>query len=234
MRRAATDRTTSEAAATRRLTPIRMMSFRACARICRPRRLRSPGISLWGPGSDPARLSDERRIMPPMTDLTLRRATAADEPVLAALADASQRLRAAVLAGAARHFRRRCPGDDRGGGQRRSGRRGADRRTRRRSRGVPSRPGGHRLLRPAPRPRLGASPPRRRPKAAALRAALMEHAEQWTAERGLPLLTLNMFAGNARARQVLRDRGVRGRDGEIRETSQLNSNSNSQGTFDNG
>ncbi len=29
---------------------------------------------------------------------------------------------------------------------------------------------------------------------------LMEHAEQWTAERGLPLLTLNMFAGNARAR----------------------------------
>ena len=30
---------------------------------------------------------------------------------------------------------------------------------------------------------------------------LMEHAEQWTAERGLPLLTLNMFAGNARARR---------------------------------
>jgi ribosomal protein S18 acetylase RimI-like enzyme len=29
---------------------------------------------------------------------------------------------------------------------------------------------------------------------------LIEHAEQWTAERGLPLLTLNMFAGNARAR----------------------------------
>jgi len=29
----------------------------------------------------------------------------------------------------------------------------------------------------------------------------MEHAEQWTAERGLPLLTLNMFAGNARARR---------------------------------
>ena len=31
--------------------------------------------------------------------------------------------------------------------------------------------------------------------------SLMEHAEQWTAERGLPLLTLNMFAGNARARR---------------------------------
>jgi ribosomal protein S18 acetylase RimI-like enzyme len=30
---------------------------------------------------------------------------------------------------------------------------------------------------------------------------LIEHAEQWTAERGLPLLTLNMFAGNARARR---------------------------------
>jgi GNAT superfamily N-acetyltransferase len=30
---------------------------------------------------------------------------------------------------------------------------------------------------------------------------LIERAEQWTAERGLPLLTLNMFAGNARARR---------------------------------
>ena len=30
---------------------------------------------------------------------------------------------------------------------------------------------------------------------------LMEHAERWTAGRGLPLLTLNMFAGNARARR---------------------------------
>ena len=30
---------------------------------------------------------------------------------------------------------------------------------------------------------------------------LIEHAEQWTAERGLPLLTLNMFAGNGRARR---------------------------------
>ena len=30
---------------------------------------------------------------------------------------------------------------------------------------------------------------------------LMEHAEQWTAARGLPLLTLNMFAGNARGRR---------------------------------
>ena len=30
---------------------------------------------------------------------------------------------------------------------------------------------------------------------------LIEHAERWTAERGLPLLTLNMFAGNARARR---------------------------------
>jgi ribosomal protein S18 acetylase RimI-like enzyme len=31
--------------------------------------------------------------------------------------------------------------------------------------------------------------------------ALMAHAERWTAERGLPLLTLNMFAGNARAQR---------------------------------
>ena len=31
--------------------------------------------------------------------------------------------------------------------------------------------------------------------------ALMAHAERWTTERGLPLLTLNMFAGNARARR---------------------------------
>ena len=46
---------------------------------------------------------------------------------------------------------------------------------------------------------------------------LIEHAERWTTERGLPLLTLNMFAGNARARRVLRDRGVRGGDGEVRE-----------------
>ena len=30
---------------------------------------------------------------------------------------------------------------------------------------------------------------------------LMERAEQWTAERGLPLLTLNTFAGNERARR---------------------------------
>ena len=30
---------------------------------------------------------------------------------------------------------------------------------------------------------------------------LIEHAEQWTSERGLPLLTLNMFARNARARR---------------------------------
>jgi ribosomal protein S18 acetylase RimI-like enzyme len=30
---------------------------------------------------------------------------------------------------------------------------------------------------------------------------LIEQAEQWTTERGLPLLTLNMFAGNARARR---------------------------------
>ena len=30
---------------------------------------------------------------------------------------------------------------------------------------------------------------------------LIEHAERWTAERGLPLLTLNMFAGNTRARR---------------------------------
>jgi ribosomal protein S18 acetylase RimI-like enzyme len=30
---------------------------------------------------------------------------------------------------------------------------------------------------------------------------LIEHAERWTAERGLPLLTLNMFAGNGRARR---------------------------------
>ena len=30
---------------------------------------------------------------------------------------------------------------------------------------------------------------------------LIEHAEHWTTERGLPLLTLNMFAGNARARR---------------------------------
>jgi ribosomal protein S18 acetylase RimI-like enzyme len=30
---------------------------------------------------------------------------------------------------------------------------------------------------------------------------LMEHAERWTADRGLPLLTLNMFTGNARARR---------------------------------
>ena len=31
--------------------------------------------------------------------------------------------------------------------------------------------------------------------------ALMECAERWTARRGLPLLTLNMFAGNDRARR---------------------------------
>lgn len=31
--------------------------------------------------------------------------------------------------------------------------------------------------------------------------ALIAHAEAWTEERGLPLLTLNMFAGNARARR---------------------------------
>ncbi len=30
---------------------------------------------------------------------------------------------------------------------------------------------------------------------------LIEHAEEWTARRGLPLLTLNTFAGNARARR---------------------------------
>jgi GNAT superfamily N-acetyltransferase len=30
---------------------------------------------------------------------------------------------------------------------------------------------------------------------------LIEHAEQWTEQRGLALLTLNMFAGNARARR---------------------------------
>ena len=60
---------------------------------------------------------------------------------------------------------------------------------------------------------------------------LMEHAEQWTAERGLPLLTLNMFAGNARARRFYENGGVRGRDGEIREMGQLpTSNSKDQGT----
>jgi GNAT superfamily N-acetyltransferase len=31
--------------------------------------------------------------------------------------------------------------------------------------------------------------------------ALIAHAEEWTAARGLPLLTLNMFAGNARAQR---------------------------------
>src|SRR5690242_12744258 len=31
--------------------------------------------------------------------------------------------------------------------------------------------------------------------------ALIAHAERWTEERGLPLLTLNMFAGNGRARR---------------------------------
>jgi len=31
--------------------------------------------------------------------------------------------------------------------------------------------------------------------------ALMAHAERWTTERGLSLLTLNMFAGNERARR---------------------------------
>jgi ribosomal protein S18 acetylase RimI-like enzyme len=31
--------------------------------------------------------------------------------------------------------------------------------------------------------------------------ALMAHAEQWTARRGLRLMTLNVFAGNARARR---------------------------------
>ena len=31
--------------------------------------------------------------------------------------------------------------------------------------------------------------------------ALIAEAERWTAERGLPLLTLNMFAGNGRARR---------------------------------
>lgn len=32
--------------------------------------------------------------------------------------------------------------------------------------------------------------------------ALLAHAEAWARERGLPLLTLNVFAGNARARRV--------------------------------
>ena len=32
--------------------------------------------------------------------------------------------------------------------------------------------------------------------------ALMAYAERWTAARGLPLLTLNMFAGNERARRL--------------------------------
>ena len=38
---------------------------------------------------------------------------------------------------------------------------------------------------------------------------LMEHAEEWTAARGLPLLTLNMFAGNARARRFYEVAGFR-------------------------
>ena len=50
---------------------------------------------------------------------------------------------------------------------------------------------------------------------------LMEHAEQWTAERSLPLLTLNMFAGNARARRFYEIAGFRDRDGEIREAGQF-------------
>jgi len=36
---------------------------------------------------------------------------------------------------------------------------------------------------------------------------LMQHAERWTVERGLPLLTLNMFAGNARARRFYEKAG---------------------------
>jgi ribosomal protein S18 acetylase RimI-like enzyme len=32
--------------------------------------------------------------------------------------------------------------------------------------------------------------------------ALIAHAERWTEARGLPLLTLNMFAGNERARRL--------------------------------
>ena len=37
--------------------------------------------------------------------------------------------------------------------------------------------------------------------------ALMDGAEKWTAERNLPLLTLNMFAGNARARRFYEKAG---------------------------
>ena len=103
----------------------------------------------------PARARDERRIMPPMTDLTLRRATAADERVLAALAarlsafelpswrapqdisDADARAMIAAVVGGE-------PDDE-----------VLDRRARRRGGRVPSRPGGHRLLRAAPRARIG-------------------------------------------------------------------------------
>ena len=37
--------------------------------------------------------------------------------------------------------------------------------------------------------------------------ALMEYAEEWTATRGLPLLTLNVFARNARARRLYEQSG---------------------------
>ena len=39
---------------------------------------------------------------------------------------------------------------------------------------------------------------------------LMQYAEEWTATRGLPLLTLNVFAGNARARRFYERSGFEG------------------------
>jgi GNAT superfamily N-acetyltransferase len=37
--------------------------------------------------------------------------------------------------------------------------------------------------------------------------ALIAYAEGWTRDRGLPLLTLNVFAGNARARRLYEHTG---------------------------
>ena len=54
--------------------------------------------------------------------------------------------------------------------------------------------------------------------------ALIAHAEAWTEERALPLLTLNMFAGNGRARRFYE---IAGFEPEmIKYAKPVNSNSN--------
>ena len=116
-----------------------------------------------------------------------------------------------------RHRRRRRPGHDRGGGGRRSGRRSADRRARRRGRSAASTSWRSPTSSACATATSRCMATTAAAEGSGVARVLMAHAERWTAERGLPLLTLNVFAGNARARRFYERGGLRGGDGEVRE-----------------